>query len=111
MSSVTGTVESKLHEAFALQRQQFALLAELKLLREKWDHELDPGPRLIAMRPVEQKTRERLVVLTRQLEKLEEIGQLLYPLAKFSAMQKRPAFWQKVSEPREEKPEETSMAL
>ena len=55
MSTVTATVEGKLHEAFALDRQQMAMLAELKLLREKWDHEIDPGPRLIAMRPVEQK--------------------------------------------------------
>ena len=70
MLTVTASVEGKISEAFALQRQGNALDGQLKLLREKWDHELDPEPRLQAMRPLEQKLRERVAVLTEQHDKL-----------------------------------------
>jgi hypothetical protein len=111
MLNVTSTVEDKVHEVWVFERQQAGLEKELKLLQEKWDHETDPEPRLVAMRAIEQKVRERLVALTQEFDKLVEIGELLYPVANFSAMQKRPTFWQSVSAPREEKPDETPMAL
>jgi hypothetical protein len=113
MLAMTASVEGKISEAFALQRQGNALEAQVKLLREKFDHEVDPEPRLRAMRPLEQKLREHSEVLTEQHDKLVEIGRDLYPVARFSAMQKPPgnAFWQSVSEAREEEPEQTPMAL